>query len=85
MSELVNAGEHPTVYDPISSSPDAAKEKFELYKKNHTNSIDNNEPFWDEKAKSLLDWFSPYTSVCGGNFLTGDISECVSKFVFVWS
>ena len=70
--------EHQAIYDPVGSSPEIAAAKFDLYKKEHARSIADPNRYWDVKAKSLLDWFSPYTSVSGGDLNNGDMSKFCS-------
>jgi acetyl-CoA synthetase len=78
MSEMHSAVEHPTVYAPMQykgeTSADNCKARFESYKILHKESVENPNEYWDAKAKELIDWFSPYHSVSGGDFINGDVN-----------
>jgi len=79
MSEMQAAVDHPTLYSPMpykgDSSDSDSNRRFEDYKALHKESIENPGQYWDEKAKKLVDWFSPYSTVNSGDFLNGDISK----------
>ena len=62
------------IYTPIALPPVSYEEKLNLYKDIHQESITNPNKFWGDKAKELLHWFSPFSTVCNGDFLSGDIN-----------
>uniref|UniRef100_A0A7S1FSN4 Acetyl-coenzyme A synthetase n=1 Tax=Corethron hystrix TaxID=216773 RepID=A0A7S1FSN4_9STRA len=46
---------------------------FEEYKAEHAKTISDIGSYWDERARSLLSWFSPYTIVSDGSLENGDV------------
>lgn len=63
------------IYDPPTSLTKRAHIKsLTEYQELHTESLNNNDAFWDKKGKEYVDWFSPYTEVSRGNFEKGDIA-----------
>mmetsp|Transcript_19080 Transcript_19080/g.26848 ORF Transcript_19080/g.26848 Transcript_19080/m.26848 type:complete len:661 (-) Transcript_19080:23-2005(-) len=50
------------------------KSAFAAYKEKHAESIVDTKSYWDQLAKSQLDWFAPYTSIQTGSFEIGDVA-----------
>ncbi|MEI6838055.1 MAG: acetyl-coenzyme A synthetase N-terminal domain-containing protein, partial [Alcaligenaceae bacterium] len=71
------------VFEPSKDFVDGAHiNSFEAYKALYKSSIDNNEEFWSEQAKSHIEWFKPFTKTLEWNlpyakwFTGGKLNAC---------
>lgn len=63
------------VYPPtVHVSKGARIPNMEAYEKMYKHSIENNEQFWGEQAKELLDWFVPFNRVKHGDLTNADMA-----------
>lgn len=61
------------VYAPLARPGESVEVGWANYQARYRRSIEDSDAFWAEQAREHLSWFSPFTRVSGGDFLSGDV------------